>query len=148
MNEGQHIKILLVEDNPGDVRLTKEALRDAKVGNDLYVAQDGVRAMDFLYQRGDFADAPRPDLVLLDLDLPEKDGRQVLRDIKSDEALKDIPVIVFTSSHSEEDILGAYASNVNCYITKPVEFDEFMDVVRAIEDFWLTVVQLPRHWSG
>jgi len=144
MIAGDPIEILLVEDNPGDVRLTREALKEAKVRNNLHVATDGAEAVDFLHRRGDYADSPRPHLILLDLELPRKDGHQVLQDIKADEALRDIPVVVLTSSEAEEDILKAYQLNVNCYVTKPVELDEFLEVVRAIEDFWLTVVKLPQ----
>ena len=137
------IEILLVEDNPGDVRLTQEALNDAKVHNHLSVAEDGVEAIAFLRQLNQYADAPRPDLILLDLNLPRKDGRQVLKEVKSDDSLKRIPVVVLTTSKSEEDVLRAYNLHANCYITKPVDFARFMDVVKSIENFWLTVVRLP-----
>jgi two-component system, chemotaxis family, response regulator Rcp1 len=137
------IELLLVEDSEPDVRLTKEALLEAKVKNRLSVVEDGVEAMAFLRREGDYSDAPRPDLILLDLNLPRKDGRQVLKEIKSDESLKRIPVVVLTTSKSEEDILRAYDLHANCYITKPVDFNRFMDVVKTIEDFWLTVVTLP-----
>ena len=143
MNAGEAIEILLVEDNPGDVRLTREALDEAKVRNNLHVVEDGVKAMNFLYNRGDYEDTPRPHLVLLDLNLPKKDGREVLEEINADDGLEDIPVVVLTSSEAEEDILKAYKLNVNCYVTKPVKLDEFLHVVRSIEDFWLTVVKLP-----
>lgn len=145
MIEGDAVDILLVEDNPGDVRLTREALKEAKVRNNLHVVDDGAEALDFLHRRGDYASSPRPHLVLLDLELPGKNGHEVLEDMKADEKLKDIPVVVLTSSEAEEDILRAYELNVNCYVTKPVELDEFLRVVRAIEDFWLTVVKLPTH---
>lgn len=137
------IELLLVEDSEPDVRLTIEALREAKVKNRLWVVEDGVEAMQFLRREGQYADAPRPDLILLDLNLPRKDGRQVLREIKSDDAFKRIPVVILTTSKSEEDVLRAYDLHANCYITKPVDFNRFMDVVKSIEDFWLTVVRLP-----
>jgi two-component system response regulator len=134
---------LLIEDSEPDVRLTMEALREAKVKNRLWVVEDGVEAMAFLRQQNGHADAPRPDLILLDLNLPRKDGREVLREIKADESLKRIPVVVLTTSRSEEDVLRAYELHANCYITKPVDFNRFMEVVRSIENFWLTVVKLP-----
>ena len=137
------IELLLVEDSEPDVRLTIEALREAKVKNRLWVAEDGVEALDFLKRQGRYADAPRPDLILLDLNLPRKDGRQVLKEIKGDDSLKRIPVVVLTTSKSEEDVLRAYNLHANCYITKPVDFTRFMDVVKSIENFWLTVVRLP-----
>ena len=137
------IELLLVEDSEPDVRLTIEALREAKVKNRLWVVEDGVEALDFLRRQGRHADAPRPDLILLDLNLPRKDGRQVLKEIKSDDSLKRIPVVVLTTSKSEEDVLRAYNLHANCYITKPVDFNRFMEVVKSIEDFWLTVVRLP-----
>jgi CheY-like chemotaxis protein len=137
------IELLLVEDSEPDVRLTQEALREAKVKNRLWVVEDGVEALDFLRQQGRYVDAPRPDLILLDLNLPRKDGRQVLQEIKNDEALRCIPVVILTTSKNEEDVLRAYQLHANCYITKPVDFNRFMEVVRSIEDFWLTVVRLP-----
>jgi two-component system, chemotaxis family, response regulator Rcp1 len=137
------IELLLVEDSEPDVRLTIEALREAKVKNRLWVVEDGVEAIDFLRRQGRHVDAPRPDLILLDLNLPRKDGRQVLKEIKADESLKRIPVVVLTTSKSEEDVLRAYSLHANCYITKPVDFNRFMEVVKSIEDFWLTVVRLP-----
>jgi two-component system, chemotaxis family, response regulator Rcp1 len=137
------IELLLVEDSEPDVRLTIEAFREAKVKNRLWVVEDGVEAMDFLRQQGRHADAPRPDLILLDLNLPRKDGRQVLKEMKSDDSLKRIPVVILTTSKSEEDVLRAYNLHANCYITKPVDFNRFMEVVKSIEDFWLTVVRLP-----
>jgi CheY-like chemotaxis protein len=137
------IDILLVEDNPADVRLTREALRDAKVTNRLNVVADGVAALDYLYRRGDHAGATRPDLVLLDLNLPRKDGREVLEEIKSDPRLRSIPVVVLTTSRAEEDVLRSYDLHANCYITKPVDLGQFLAVVRAIDDFWLAVVRLP-----
>ena len=141
---GTPVKILLVEDNPADIRLTIEALREGKIANRLNVAKDGVEALDFLQRRGAFADAPRPDLVLLDLNLPKKDGREVLAEIKADDSLKRIPVVVLTTSQAEEDILKSYNLHANCYISKPVDLEQFITVVRTIEDFWLTVVSLPR----
>jgi two-component system, chemotaxis family, response regulator Rcp1 len=141
---GRAIEILLVEDNPGDVRLIREALRDGKVWNNPHVVNDGQAALDFVFRREPYADKPRPDLVLLDLNLPKKDGREVLKVIKSDPDLKRIPVVVLTTSKEEEDVLRAYNLAANCYVTKPVEFDEFMKVIRMIEDFWLTIVALPR----
>ena len=137
------IELLLVEDSEPDVRLTIEALHEAKVKNRLWVVEDGVEAIDFLRRQGKYADSPRPDLILLDLNLPRKDGRQVLKEIKADDSLKRIPVVVLTTSKSEEDVLRAYALHANCYITKPVDFNRFMEVVKSIENFWLTVVRLP-----
>ena len=137
------IEILLVEDSPSDTELTVEALREAKLRNHLSTVQDGVQAMEFLRRQGPFAQAPRPDLILLDLNLPRKDGREVLAEIKADDLLKAIPVVVLTTSRAEQDVLRAYQLNANCYITKPVDFDQFLEVVRAIESFWLCVVTLP-----
>jgi two-component system, chemotaxis family, response regulator Rcp1 len=137
------IEILLVEDNPGDVRLTREALKDAKVANTLHVVEDGVSALDFLHRLPPFSDVPRPDLILLDLNLPRKNGREVLAEIKSDDKLKSIPVVILTTSQAEEDVLRAYNLHANCYITKPVDFTQFTTIVRTIEDFWLTIVTLP-----
>ena len=139
------IEVLLVEDNPGDVRLTREALKDGKVSNHLSVMQDGVEALRFLRREGPYAGAPRPDVVLLDLNLPKKDGRQVLQEMKQDRSLRTIPVVVLTSSDAERDIVGAYELQANCYITKPVDLDQFIEVVRSIQNFWLTVVKLPPH---
>jgi chemotaxis family two-component system response regulator Rcp1 len=137
------IEILLIEDNPGDVRLTEEALKEGKVTNNLMVAKDGEEALDCLYKRRKFTNCPRPDLILLDLNLPKKDGREVLETIKADDNLKQIPVIILTTSKAEEDILRSYQHHANCYITKPIDIDEFLRVVRLTEDFWLTIVQLP-----
>jgi two-component system, chemotaxis family, response regulator Rcp1 len=137
------IEILLVEDNPGDVRLTVEALREGRILNNLTVAQDGVEALEVLRRQGSHAAAPVPDLILLDLNLPRKDGREVLAEVKADEALRSIPVVVLTTSEAEQDVLGAYDLHANCYIVKPVDLDQFMSVIRVIEDFWLTVVKLP-----
>jgi chemotaxis family two-component system response regulator Rcp1 len=141
---GRSIEILLVEDNPGDVRLTMEALREAKVRNNLSVASDGVEALAFLHRQGKYADAIRPDLILLDLNLPRKDGRQVLTEIKADDNLKSIPVVILTTSKADEDIVRSYDLHANCYVTKPVDLDQFIHVVRSIEDFWLTIVALPQ----
>ncbi len=137
------VEILLVEDNPGDVRLTKEALREGKVYSNLHWAKDGVEALDFLRRRGAHQNAPRPDIILLDLNLPKKDGREVLQDIKSDDTLKHIPGVVLTTSKAEEDVLRSYELHANCYVTKPVDLDKFIVVVKSIDRFWLTVVTLP-----
>jgi two-component system response regulator len=137
------IEILLVEDNPGDSRLAKEALKESKLKNNLYIAEDGVEAMNFLYKTGKYSKMPRPDLVILDLNLPKKDGREVLAEIKNDDNLKRIPVVILTISKAEEDILKTYNLHANCYVTKPLDLDQFMKVVRSIEDFWLTIVKLP-----
>ena len=137
------IEILMVEDNPGDVRLTREALKGGKVLNQLHVVEDGVAALDFLYRRAPHQNAIRPDLILLDLNLPKMDGREVLSRIKSDDALKVIPVVVLTTSQAEEDVLRAYRLSANCYVTKPVDLYQFNRIVQAIEEFWLTVVSLP-----
>ena len=138
------IEILLVEDNPGDVRLTLEALKGAKMHNNLSTVPDGEAAMDFLHRRGDHEDAPRPDLILLDLNLPRMNGQEVLEEIKNDRELKSIPVVILTSSQAEEDIAATYGLHANCYVTKPVDLDEFVKVVRSVDDFWLSVVKLPR----
>jgi two-component system, chemotaxis family, response regulator Rcp1 len=140
---GRPIEILLVEDNPGDVRLTIEALRDSKVRNNLQVAPDGEKAMAYLRKEGQYASVTRPDLVLLDLNLPRKDGRQVLAEIKADPEFKTIPVVVLTTSQAEQDVLKSYELQANCYITKPVDLEQFITVVRSIQDFWLTIVTLP-----
>ena len=137
------IEILLVEDNPGDVRLTMEALKDCKMRNTLYVVEDGEEALSFLYKKGKYADAPHPDLILLDLNLPKKNGKEVLSEIKENPNLKRIPVVILTTSKAEEDILKTYDLHANCYITKPVDFDQFISVVRKIEDFWFSIVKLP-----
>jgi chemotaxis family two-component system response regulator Rcp1 len=138
------IEVLLVEDSPGDVRLTREALKDAKVLVNLHVAVDGVEAMAFLNRIGKYTDVPRPDLVLLDLNLPKKDGREVLEEMKVSSSLKTIPVVILTTSASDTDILRSYRLHANCYITKPVDLEGFVDVVKGIDSFWLTVVKLPR----
>ena len=137
------IEILLVEDNPGDSRLAKEALKESKLKNNLYVAEDGDEALNFLYKTGKYSIMPRPDLIILDLNLPKKDGREVLAEIKNDDNLKRIPVVILTISKAEEDILKTYNLHANCYVTKPLDLDQFMKVVRSIEDFWLTIVKLP-----
>jgi len=146
-SETKPVEILLVEDSPGDVRLTMEALKEAKVLNNLNVAADGIEAMAFLKHEGAHAKAPRPDVILLDLNLPRKDGREVLAEIKADPNLRRIPVVVLTTSRAEEDIFRAYDLHANCYITKPVDFKQFLEVVQSIEDFWLTVVKLPANGS-
>lgn len=137
------IEILMVEDNPADVRLTREAFKDAKVLNNLNVVGDGEEAMTYLRKEGRYSGSPRPDLILLDLNLPKKDGREVLEEIKKDEDLKRIPIVVLTTSDNEKDILKAYNLHVNAYVTKPVVLDQFIRIVEAIEDFWLSVVKLP-----
>lgn len=137
------IDLLLVEDNPGDVRLAREALKESKVKNRLFVVEDGVEAMSFLRQEGKHAGAPRPDLIILDLNLPRKSGREVLAELKNDEELKRIPVVILTVSRDEEDIMRSYNQHANCYITKPLDFGKFMEITRAIEEFWLTIVKLP-----
>ncbi|MGA2657612.1 MAG: response regulator [Verrucomicrobiota bacterium] len=141
--EGRPVEILLVEDSPSDTELTVEALKEAKIRNHLSTVEDGVQAMAFLRRQGPFAGAPRPDLIMLDLNLPRKDGREVLAEVKADPGLKMIPVVVLTTSRAEQDVLRAYQLSANCYITKPVDFDQFLNVVRSIESFWLFVVTLP-----
>ena len=138
------IEILLVEDNPGDARLTIEAMREAKMSNRIHVVEDGVEAMQFLRREGRFGDAPRPDLILLDLNLPKKDGRAVLAEVKADPALRRIPVVVLTTSRAEEDVLRAYDLHANCYVTKPVDLAQFIKIVAQIEEFWIKVVVLPK----
>ena len=138
------VDVLLVEDDPGDVVLIREAFEFNKVHNTLHVASDGVEALDFLYRRNAHADAPRPDLVLLDLNLPRKDGREVLEEVKADPSLRTIPIVVLTTSEAEEDILRSYDLHANAYVTKPVDFDRFIEVVRLIDDFFVTVVKLPQ----
>ncbi|MEY2242227.1 response regulator [Streptomyces sp. NPDC005070] len=141
---GTPIDVLLVEDDPGDELMTREAFEDNKIGNNLHVVRDGEEALDFLYRRAAHADAPRPDLILLDLNLPKYDGRQVLEKIKSDPALSHIPVVVLTTSAAEEDILRSYKLHANAYVTKPVDLDQFIAAVRQIDDFFVQVVRLPR----
>ncbi len=140
---GRPIEILLVEDSPSDTDLTVAALAGAKICNRLSMVEDGVQAMEFLRREGDYVEAPRPDLILLDLNLPRKDGREVLAELKADEKLKAIPVVVLTTSQAEKDVLQAYRLQASCYITKPVDFKQFLEVVKAVECFWLTVVTLP-----
>ena len=147
MRPGKPIEILMAEDNPGDVRLTMEALRDAKVMNRMNVVTDGVEAMAFLRRKGQYANAPRPDLILLDLNMPKKDGREVLAEIKDDPDLRRIPVVILTTSVAEKDILESYNLHANYYIAKPVDLDQFQAVVKSIEDFWLTIVRLPSNGS-
>lgn len=144
-NPGRPIEILLVEDSPSDTDLTVEALKEGKVYNNLHVVEDGVQAMEFLRRQGAYADAPRPDLIMLDLNLPRKDGREVLAEIKGDPSLRPIPIVVLTTSRAEQDVLRAYELNANCYVTKPVDFTQFIDVVQTVENFWLSVVTLPPH---
>jgi len=142
-NVGRAAEFLLVEDNPGDVRLTCEALTESKVKNNLSIVGDGMEAMAFLRREGKYADAPRPDVILLDLNLPKKNGIEVLEEIKADPGLKRIPVVIITSSEAEQDILKTYDLHVNCYVNKPVDLEQFIKVVRSIETFWLTIVKLP-----
>jgi two-component system, chemotaxis family, response regulator Rcp1 len=148
MEPVQPIQILLIEDQPADVRLTKEILSDGKVANEVHVVHDGEQAMEFLRREGDFANSPRPDLVLLDLNLPRMDGREVLAEIKSDPELMAVPVIVLTTSSAERDVLDAYKHRANAYVTKPIDLDQFVSAVASIEQFWLTFVRLPEHAHG
>jgi two-component system, chemotaxis family, response regulator Rcp1 len=141
---GKPVEILLVEDNPGDARLAMEVLKEAKVRNNLHWTKDGVEALAFLRRERPYERKPRPDVILLDLNLPRKDGREVLAEIKNDEELKRIPVVVLTISKDEEDIFRTYNLHANCYVTKPIDLDQFVKVVRSIEDFWLTIVKLPK----
>lgn len=143
-NCARPLEILLVEDNLADVRLTEEALKDNKVANRLHVAGDGEQAMAFLRREGKYANVPRPDLVLLDLNLPRMDGREVLREMKEDNGLRRIPVVILTTSRADEDVLRTYDLHANCYITKPVDFDQFISIVQSIEQFWLCLVRLPK----
>ena len=142
------IQILLVEDNPGDARLASEALKDGKVSNNLYHVTDGVEAMAFMRREGEYASAPRPDLILLDLNLPRKDGREVLSEIKEDPGLRLVPVVVMTTSAAERDLIKSYDLHANAYVVKPMDLDQFIEVVRAIENFWFTVVKLPQRNDG
>jgi CheY-like chemotaxis protein len=137
------VEILMIEDNPGDARLAREALKEGNILNTLYVMKDGREGLDFLYRRGRYLNVPKPDIILLDLNLPGLDGRQVLQEIKSNDSLKLIPVIVLTSSAAEEDILKSYDLHANCYIVKPVDFEKFTQIVKQLEDFWFSVVKLP-----
>ena len=148
MMHARLVEILLVEDNEGDARLAIEALKDAKVKNNLSWVKDGVEALSFLRQEGEYADAPRPDVILLDLNLPKKDGREVLAEIKEDDSLRRIPVVILTVSQAEEDIIRTYDLHANCFISKPLDLDQFMRVVQAIEDFWLSIVRLPPNGKG
>jgi chemotaxis family two-component system response regulator Rcp1 len=143
MTDNKPVEILLVEDNPGDVRLTMEALKEGRLLNHVSVAEDGVKALAFLRQEGKYADEVRPDLILLDLNLPKKDGREVLAEIKEDPELRRIPVVVLTTSTAEQDVLGTYDLHANCYINKPVDFEQFIKVVKSVGDFWFSVVILP-----
>ena len=144
MNDNNEpIEILLVEDNPGDARLAVEALKDSKINNNLYHVKDGVEAMDFLRRQGGYAGVPVPDLVLLDLNLPRKDGREVLEEIKEDDELKLVPVVVLTTSEAERDLVRSYDLHANAYVVKPLDLDRFIEVVQAIEDFWFAIVKLP-----
>jgi chemotaxis family two-component system response regulator Rcp1 len=140
---GRPVEFLLAEDNPGDVRLTKEALRESKISNNLNVVPDGVEAMAFLRREGKYFQAPRPDVILLDLNLPKKDGREVLAEVKADPHLRLIPVVIITSSEAEQDVLRTYELHANCYVTKPVDLEQFIKVIQSIETFWLTIVTLP-----
>lgn len=142
-DKAKPISILLVEDNPGDVRLTIEALKECKVYNKMTVARDGIEAMAMLRREGEYADYPKPDLILLDLNLPKKDGREVLAEVKADDKLKRIPVVVLTTSKADEDILKSYELYANCYVTKPIGLDKFSQVVKVISDFWFAIVKLP-----
>ncbi|GMQ91990.1 MAG: response regulator [Gammaproteobacteria bacterium] len=144
-NNDKPIEILLIEDNPGDVRLTEEVLKENKLRNNLSVARDGEEALAFLRRQGKYSKAIRPDLILLDLNLPKKDGREVLEEIKADENIKHIPVVVLTTSAADQDVFMSYEHNANCYITKPVDLEKFINVVQAIENFWLTIVKLPKN---
>jgi CheY-like chemotaxis protein len=137
------VEILLVEDNPGDARLARQGLRQCKIPNTLHLVDDGVKAMAFLHRQGEYATVPRPDLILLDLNMPRKDGREVLREIKEDTSLKTIPVVILTTSRAEEDINKTYALHANCYVTKPLDLPQFLAVVKSIEDFWFSTVRLP-----
>jgi CheY-like chemotaxis protein len=141
--DGRPVEILLIEDNPGDVELAREGLRECKIRNNLYAVGDGVEASAFLHRKGVYASSPRPDLIILDLNLPKRDGRDLLREIKEDEELMRIPVVILTTSAAEEDILRSYSLHANCYVTKPLGLDQFLHVVRSIETFWFTIVQLP-----
>lgn len=143
MDKLKVIELLLVEDNEGDARLAKEALKESKIKNALHIVQDGVQATDYLFRRNGFENAVRPDLILLDLNLPKKDGREVLAEIKEEKDLRSIPVVILTMSKAEEDIIKSYNLHCNCFITKPLDLDKFIQVIKSIEDFWLTIVQLP-----
>ena len=137
------VEILLIEDNPVDIRMTQEAFKDYRVANNLHSVTDGEAGMDFIYQRGKYKDAPRPDLILLDLNLPKKDGRAILDEVKANPKLRAIPIVVLTTSELDEDMMGSYCRNANAFITKPIDFDDFVTMMRSIGDFWLTFVRLP-----
>jgi len=145
MEDVKLAEILLIEDNPGDARLTQEALKDGKMKINLSIVYDGEEGTDFLFKRNQYKDAPRPDLIILDLNLPKKNGREVLAEIKADETLKMIPVIILTTSKAQEDIIKSYNLHANCYITKPIDLTKFFEVVKLIEGFWLTIVKLPKY---
>jgi len=142
-NKFKAVEILLIEDNPGDVRLTIEALKESKIVNNLHVVDDGIEALSFLKKEGIYKDKPRPDLIILDLNLPKKDGREVLAEIKSNDSLKQIPIVILTTSEAEEDIIKSYELHANCYITKPVNMEQFIKVVKFVGDFWFSIVMLP-----
>ena len=137
------VEILLIEDNPVDIRMTREAFKDYRVANNLHAVTDGEAGLDFIYQRGAYTDAPRPDLILLDLNLPKKDGREILGEVKADDKLRSIPIVVLTTSSLDEDMMASYCHSANAFITKPIEFDDFVTMMRTIGDFWLTFVKLP-----
>ena len=145
MENLKSVEILLIEDNPGDARLTQEALKEGKINNKLRVISDGAEATDFLFKRNQYQNAPRPDLILLDLNLPKKNGQEVLAEIKADDNLKSIPVIILTISKAEEDIIRSYNLHANCFLVKPIELNKFFEVVKSIENFWLTVVKFPKN---
>lgn len=143
MSRDNTVEILLVEDNEADIRLTREGIKEAKIHNNLYVTRDGEEAMQFLHKEGNYIDAVTPDLILLDLNLPKKDGREVLKEIKSDKTLSHIPVVILTTSEAEKDIIKSYKLHANCYVKKPMGIDQFVEVISAIENFWFTIVKLP-----
>jgi CheY-like chemotaxis protein len=145
MHKFKAVEILLIEDNPGDVRLTIEALKESKIINNLQVVDDGIEALSYLKKEGIYKDKPRPDLIILDLNLPRKDGREVLGEIKSDPVLKQIPIVILTTSEAEEDIIKSYELHANCYITKPVNMEQFIKVVKSVGEFWFSIVILPPH---
>ncbi len=142
------VEILLIEDNPVDIRMTQEAFKDYRVANNLHYVTDGQAGLDFIYKRGEYKDAPRPDLIILDLNLPKKDGREILDEVKADPKLRAIPIVILTTSELDEDMMGSYCHNANAFITKPIEFDDFVTVMRTVGDFWLTFVKLPGEPHG
>ncbi len=142
------VEILLIEDNPVDIRMTQEAFQDYRIANNFHVVTDGQAGMDFLYRRGEYTGAPRPDLILLDLNLPKKHGREILNEVKADPDLRSIPVVIVTTSDLDEDVMGAYCHNANAYITKPIEFDDFVTMMRTIGDFWMAFVKLPSSYTS